>query len=359
MGNLRGTGEPLTLTDGVSIWPTELIRLVVVLLAGVGLVGGYWTVLRRDARSLEEARGLGRGRPVGDRFVDRVREVAASLASRMRRGGFLAWLWRARRTSASITYSERKDIRDFDAIWDEYRRLGRARNRVLRVVPQALGFLALAALLFTLLGWPARPYRGVVSAVVDRSVMVLTAISFAHVVFFAADASRLGRSLIRRLDAESQRRKREGRGWRPGDETANMHLIERRTESMRAFLLFPFVLFLLLLLSRNAYIDSWSWPWSLFVLGGVAFGHLILSIGSLQSAARRAQRDALMRLKGSRTQRGTITQAATTEIERVRDLRAGAFRPLWQSPVVQGALLPLGGLGGASLIEVLLKISGG
>lgn len=133
------------------------------------------------------------------------------------------------------------------------------------------------------------------------------------------------------------------------DEWIDLQLIADLTEHVGRLVYYPFIVFLLLLLARNDWWDRWPWPWSLII---IFVGNLTLAASSvviLQTAARKAKHEAeatleakVKRLQAAIAESPAANDANQAEklLEEIRNLRRGAFVPLWENPVLGAILLP-------------------
>jgi hypothetical protein len=146
------------------------------------------------------------------------------------------------------------------------------------------------------------------------------------------------------------------------DEWIDLQLIAELTERVGRLIYFPFIVFFLLLLSRNQWFDLWPWSASLIVIFSL---NLALAAGGLiilQRSAKRSRVQAVVRLQ---TKLDRLREAvAVTEtqkaqkalgqaeklLDEIQELDTGAFAGFWQNPLVGALLVPSGG---TAIIELI------
>jgi hypothetical protein len=336
--SLDPEGEPFLWLEGVSIWPTELLRMIA---AGLSLIfvlkavrmlrHNYELLTRRFSQHTEQN---------GQHAI----ETAASQA---RWGDWInpgAW---------GIYYSRHHT--SLMSLWDEYRRLSEFPAQRRRVIPQVLlyGFFGLT-LLFGVFTAPHIPFRGSVSAVADRLIVFLSVFSFLTLIFFVVDETRLCEQFIRRLTDLSCGNSR------PEAETRlirfSINLIAERTKIVGRLIDYPFIVLLILIVGRMRLFDNWDAPLGLVLLWGLSAGYAIVCAFLLGRAAEHLRQAAIKRLTITRDEAREAGKPDDVEqISRVMDAiteeSGGAFAPWTEHPVFRAVLFPTSGFGLASLFE--------
>lgn len=336
--SLDPEGEPFLWFEGVSIWPTELIR---VLAAGLSVVLMLKAV-RRLRRNYWELSG--RVLPYTEQACEQGTESAAPQA------GWTQWIkpgsWR-------ISYSRHRT--GLVSLWKEYGRLSEFAAQRRRVIPQVLlyGFFGLV-LLFGVFAPPHTPFRGSVSASADRLIVFLSVFSFLALIFFVVDETRLCEQFIRRLTNLC-----DGSG-RPEAETRlirfSIDLIAERTKVVGRLIDYPFIVLFILIVSRMRLFDNWDAPVGLILLWGLSAGYAIVCAFLLGRAADQWRQAALKRLTIARDE--AREAGKTDDVDRISrimneisEVSAGAFAPWTQHPIFRAVLFPTSGVGLASLFE--------
>jgi hypothetical protein len=140
----------------------------------------------------------------------------------------------------------------------------------------------------------------------------------------------------------------------------DIYFIGRVTAEFVKITPLPFIAFSLLLLSRWTYFGAWQAGPSVIAINVLMFGACILSAVTLRFAALRAKARALRRLGlhcANLRASGPAMRADALELLRneVAENREGVYLPWHQQPFVSALLIPFGGTGGIQLIEFLMN----
>ncbi len=255
-------------------------------------------------------------------------------------------------------------------VWQRYCRLGRFGNSLVRIVPVALLYMILARRLFAFFGHSHLPFRGQDSYVADRWILQACVWTVIFLTFFVVDATRLCERFILALTRRRTRWPKEvlnravGRlGADPRDvaEYLDVEVIAARTEAVGRLIVYPFVVLFLVIVSRATLFDNWSWPLSLLLVLSMSSAYAVVCAVVLRRAAERARAETVERLRANLlhavggAEPGAPARCAQIRllIERVQELRQGAFAHWSHNPLVKAILLPFGGLGLLTLLEVL------
>jgi hypothetical protein len=355
--------------EGVSIWPTEYLRLGATIL-GLALLAYGWWVLRRQADEIQRAFFVPLARRVGASpcaarpAMNALRRIAQAFAS-----GFPPahdYFGRPENCGTARVDAAR--------LWHRYRRrtaFWPSAGRIATGV--ALAVAACALVLY--LDPPSVPGRGEVAYWTHQ---VLTGASVAILIvliFSVVDATRMSTGLIRslserptdwprrtlaRFEARCAVPARLLEGW------IDFEFIVALTRGVTRFIYCPFAILLLLIVSRSTIFDAWDFPLPLLVLVAAAALYATFCALSLRRAAEQARsliiaayEDECLRLDSGRPQPDGADPARLASglralLERMKQTREAAFLPLTQQPAVRALLIPFGGFGGVSLIEYLV-----
>jgi hypothetical protein len=336
--SLDPAGEPFYWLEGVSIWPTEVFRVIA---AGLSVFFLYNAVgaLRRSRDQLTESVSL----HVGDEGLDAVKAAA----------GPDSWWSCLKPGSWGIRYS--RHHADLLSLWDEYRRLSGFSAQRRRLIPQVLVYGCFGAvLLFGVFTAPYIPFRGSVSEVADRLIVFISVFSFLVLTFFVVDETRLCEQFIRRLTDLCCRNSTSETEMRMT--CFSIDLIAKRTQVVGRLIDYPFIILLILIVGRIRLFDNWDIPVGLVLLWGFSAGYAIVCGFLLGRAAEHFRQAAIKSLDIKRKEaRKAGKPDEAEEISRVMDEisteSAGAFAPWTQHPVFRAVLFPTSGLGLASLFE--------
>lgn len=371
------SAEPLTLTAGVSIWPTEYLRVLAMFLT----VGFMWIIIHRlkanwhtlnmhylggpptDAIELltpkDIYRRLRTWRPKPEPWVVLVAllfPIAAlamvgphllfqtlSLGERVFLQSaiwlvlFSVWTvitrghpWESTRVAGISKWIEKQikeeNNQDLAQTWRGYGAVGATKHRFLRSAAYTLLYLAFAGIVFTVLGSGSSPCRGM-SCHVDRAIVIASVLPMLFLLFFVADAIRLCsgwiylvrrsgmRWPIHRVKAFAQRHKLS-----EADASAWMtvHIIGDRTAEVGRAVYYPVIVILLLLVARSTYFDDWAFPQAMAIVVGINFAIAAGSAVYLSYLARATRTEILEKLDKEEMRAAIIDANAGNPIKNPR-----------------------------------------
>lgn len=332
-------GEPFSWTAGVSVWPSELLRIFVVILSLVMLGKGLCD-LAKNSDSISKdflfEDDSGRRRFSPRTFWTNLQRVYHPAA-----------------TSAATTV---------DQAWSWYREAGKPSQRVARTILLCLLYLAIM--------WPLEywvldedmihPCRGRLSCAVD-SVMTLSSVVLVVLLNLAIlDAVMLCRRWIGWLTVSTggwSDQVQETYLWEYGlgqerkaefdklKYLAVIDLVAQRTEVVNRLIRYPFIALLVMVAARNDYFDSWNYPlilivaWSLNVVLALIGAFLLYQTASKAKAAMlaRLSRQMVQALGAGKDHDVRVKQIQHV-IDEVKANEQGAFVPFYQQPVIESSL---------------------
>jgi len=344
-------GEPFSWVEGVSIWPTEILRLAAVTLAVTLFFAGI-----RHLRLSDQA--------IHERFFRETPtdEAAAAAVSKDdgRVSGHDIWqLYRARQFSVGALSRLLADGHtNVVPSW-------LTRHFVLRNLKPVGLYLLIGFGLTMALGRPETPARGELAFVVDCIILIASILSFLMLLFFALEASRRSVWLIRSLTERSSwpdlTLKRfgwqQGLDRRPFDDYLDVQLIADATQGLQPLVYYPFLVFFLLVLSRTTLFDGWHIPLALYIIFGVAALLMLIAavrVRSVAKAARGRSLDRINRLviESQARHDGEATLAPIQQIRSVvQGIRRGAYSPLMEEPIIRAILGLASGIYAIAFVE--------
>jgi hypothetical protein len=362
---LNESGEPWGVTTGVSMWPTEIMRLVTWALTCLLLHKGWEDIVNSNERLTKEFLLAAPGSHQVSGFS------AAGSGSEV---WWKRWWNRLKKRFASWTpdeaYGSALAVRE---IWRRHVEPAAFGERIrLLIVPVVLYIVAIGCLFF-LLGFPARPARGQTIFRVDFGVLFLCVVSFAFLLFFVIDETRRCGSLVRRLTGhdnwppetrlkfgELLARKAPLHGYL--EDWLDIGLIGRRTEMVTRLIYYPFLIMTLMLLARSAIFDNWGFPPALLIATLVGLSIAIACALHLRSEAEMARRVAIESLNrklliAQQEQERALEGPIRTLIGWVESYRVGAFCPFTQQAWLKALLIPIGSLSAVPILEFLFATS--
>lgn len=339
--------EPLGFLSGISIWPTEMLRLILVMLAVHFLIKAGID-LRANERKLTE---LYRFNPLPlTRF--RWADLGVGLEQ-----------WRITRSKTS-----RPKAFSAEEAWHAYLRRNGFWPRFIRIAILVTLYSAFSYCLLSLFPRSVPPARGETAFQFDAVVLRLSEISLIVLSFYVVDAIGLNSNFIRMFAREVTK---WGRGVVRSshrspplteEELSAYHeifFVAERTQIVARLIWYPIVALSLMFVARSSFFDNWTWPVSLMVVLALNAAWPIGSAFLLRRAAEQLREAALSNLQLLRI-RGHADPAKREMfdelIEEIRGLKKGAFAPLTEQPFVRAIIVPSGGLGLIALAQRFLDI---
>lgn len=346
--------EPFYWMEGISLWPSALIRLTVALLC-IGFLRLAHGILTRNAERLAAEYHL------RDAQADAV--GAPVLAGWARLLSPTAW-------SIDFTRNAESPV----ALWQEHE--GFVRSTWRRVVPQAVMLGVLGVVLLYAFDQPHAPVRGLAALVAHMLSWVVSSALTGLLIFYVVDVIRVCTGFIHQFALEptrwpeavvqplSERRKL------PPDlvsEWLDIRFIAERTKVVASLIHYPIIVLFLMILARHRVFDDWSYPPGLLLIYGVSAGYILICAVLLSVAAEKARRTGISRLRGhlyelrGRAQEPGQADRCAHQLAQIdlmlQDIQAtqeGAFAHWTQHPVFQAILLPSGGFSLLALLDYFL-----
>ena len=338
-------GEPFVLTEGISVWPTQALRLMSFLLCGAFYLYSR-SSLRHDEVRLREAFPL----PESPEDVPQ-------------------GSWCQRLIGIHFWNPQPRGSTSIHQLWLDYMRLGRWDNRMLRFFLQAILYLAFGILIMAFWGTPHTPCRGTACFSMNIAFLILSVLSMVLLIFFVVDATRLCRRLIKHFVEETiqwpgefleQEARKRGVDSTCVHEWLGIDFIAQRTAVIGYLIYYPFVIVFLMAIARHPYFDHWDLPMGLAILiflnVAYAFGNAVALRRSAENARRAALsklNDRLLPLNDQILAQKESKRHIERAIDAIKNNRNGAFMPLVAHPLVGAIALPSGGYGFVLLAEYL------
>jgi hypothetical protein len=342
--------EPLAFFSGISIWPSEMIRLTALLLAV------HFMIKARLALRANEAE-------INARYCLHELRQRKSLQHRCRK------LWRRRSTPGRRAARKKREKRwkdfwfnpgeQFSArrIWFAYLRRNRFWRRTCRVLSLWVLYFAFSVSITLLFGRFYSPARGDVASRLDFYVILFSSAGLLALTFYVVDAILLNGNFIRvfsrGLTTWAKAVDDCSRRIPPleKEDLAKYHdifFVAQRTEVVAQLIWYPLIVLTLMFAARSSYFDNWTWPASLIVIFVLNTAWALGSAIFLRRTAEQLRSSALenLRLARLRSYADPLKREMFDElIPEIRDLKKGAFAPLSEQPFIRAVLVPSGSLG--------------
>jgi hypothetical protein len=341
--------EPLAFFSGISIWPSEMLRLIASLLAVHFMIKAFFA-LRDNEREISE-------------FFHFDPLPAHPLR------------WRDFRLSLTSWYKERPDWLgpegQFTAeeTWHSYLRRSEFLPRFIRVSTLFVIYLVFSLSVLVFFPRTFAPARGQTAFVFQATVATVSVYAMMMLSSYVVDALVLDSNFIRMFTRCRNR-------WRPkflersgGGQSltkeeelelstySDISIVANRTEVTARLIWYPPVVLALILVARSSFFDNWTWPLAaILILALPAIGAAVLGAILLRNSAEKLRELAIYNL-GLLRRSSYAVQAKREKyaesIAEIRDLKKGAFAPLSDQHFIHAILLPSGGLG---LLAVALRL---
>jgi hypothetical protein len=380
-------GEPFSFSSGISAWPGILLRYAAVVLTLYFLGRIHWLLRADDRRVRTWVADYRRGCATEDstrreahqedgRWVD----ALLGRVSRWWRDDFSIMWWHSDWA--------REDLAA-DRVCEEYLVHGRPLWRWLRVAALFAVFVALTLFIYSVSKPPHFPVRGFIAADVASVAFLSSFLLLSLLTFYVVDATRLCRHYIDLISrAHMDCFVPSGVGHRhtqptetptslnetmrdQGKETPalveqrahwrRIELIAQGTSAVAGMILYPFTVIFLILLSRLSFFDNWDIPASVVLIYAVIAAYALSCAFSLRKGAENARQHALYALKDALADvyeepkpRTRVADQIKLIIERIEEIRYGAFLPWSQQPAIKALLIPFGSGVVVTLVEYWL-----
>jgi hypothetical protein len=354
----HGSGEPMLLLQGISLWPTILFRIV-----SFGLcVWFIWLTLRSLEKNSEDTDAALRLRPLNSLFKSpQFRQKGRTLRQRL-----------------LATLSLRPLRRPFPATGEpptefaitnfrvRFAYEGLPGPRIARAALATIFMMSIGTVLAVIFGFPNVPARGSIARHLYNIVTPLDVFVTMLLVFLVVDATLYARSFVILLSSvrsqwpqktvqhfKNQLRMRSG----DLDDWIDLQYLVRRTSCITNLVYLPFVMMAVLVITRSPAFDSFTYPLALIIVQLATVAIIVASVYSLRRAADAERAIAVERLTGKLVAaKGMKNEGRTAQLElllnRVENLRDGAFAPWSSQPIVRAFLLPLVTYGATTIVQI-------
>jgi hypothetical protein len=338
--------EPLAFFSGISLWPSEMLRLIALLLAIHFMIKASI-----DLRANE--REIARRFHLGPRPAQRGRLRDIKLGLTRWQSEHADWL----EPNANFSASE---------AWSAYLRRNQFWARFVRIGTLFLIYLAFSLGAFGLFPQPTIPGRGEVAFCVDFWILIPAVIGLMLLTFYVVDAIQLNSNFIRIFTGsvtkwEPDVSRRSGRIPPLEEEELSRYntifFVAQRTEAVAPLIWYPLIVLAVMLLARSSFFDHWTWPLSLILIFTLNATWALGSAVFLRRAAEKLRETAISNLQSLRVSSykdPERRQMFDELISEIRGLKKGAFAPLTEQPFIRAIILPSGGLGLLAVGERLL-----
>ena len=335
----NGNGEPLVMLEGVSVWPTILLRVVGIVLS----LYFVWRVLRSLHGNLKEIAAAMELKPepapLWKQFTG-IHEDVLTLWKTLR--GVFDFSRRSDRAAQSLRLN-------VEAAWQAYVAQERFWPRCIRAAMYTAGmFLFVTHVLVPMFGKAMTPVRGELAFSIYWRTTRHQVILMQFLTFFVFDATLYCLLFVNKLRHVRSEWPEETLGvyngrlrlqTKLGDDSKLVHdwidldFVAKRTRCIGALIYFPFVLIALLILSRSTVFANYAPSLTILIAQGISVSVVFACAIMLWRAAKTARdtakqnlTDGIIRAKDSE---GNVYFAGQLEslINRVDQLKEGVWLP--------------------------------
>jgi cbb3-type cytochrome oxidase subunit 3 len=354
--------EPFAWLEGVSIWPTEFIRLGTILLGLYFLSNQY-----RQRDRLKTKPGLGKVynddnppdfKPLEglNRYIHPVKDTVQIIKSNWKiigyaliltvLGLFVFWLYFTYRHSGGNWITLGLAMVSLGLIaFTFWKREGNGAEGIEKVWAYAPLLLTVSLSLMALFHPPTVPCRDVWSCIIDRLFLGTTIIIFLLLLSTALAVAREVHAWL----LENEPKVREMKS--PELLAMAIDRIGHETQKVQALVVKPFVIAALMLVSRNRVFDNWVLSPGLLAIFLFSFGLMALCSYGVWEPASRIRENKRKELRKAR-------RMSELDIDKALQSHEGAYGGILNGPILKGAMLLAGGAGLEPLLAKILDFLG-
>ena len=353
-----GNGEPLVILEGVSVWPTVMLRIFGIILSTYFI----WRALLDLHENLADITKNMKLDPEPEALWAQIKSGFTDRRSwRQKLTGLFDFSLGSDQMSRTLPFK-------VEAAWEAYIRQERLWPRFCRASIYTFLFMVLIAycVLVPMFGMPTIPARGALAFNIYWWITFLDFLFMLFLTFLVFDATCFCLLFVNKLG-------RVQTTWPPTTmevyksrlrlqtnlihDWIDLDFAARRTRCIGSLIYFPFALIALLIVSRSTVFANFAPSLTILIAQGISlsivFGCAFMLWWAAKAARDTAKQnltDGLIRAKDSE---GNVFFAEQLEslLNQVNQLREGAFGPLSQQPLVKALLFPLSSVGWVALIQ--------
>lgn len=335
--------EPVYAWSGVSIWPSNLLQLLALLIS----LMAYVTLKKRLADT---------DKKLGEAFLNIPGGIADSAKFKLTSS---QCIWSVHKWEACVTGGNRVDIAK---LWERYCEYGQPRYRFWRAAIGTFFFVLFGIAAVMLTGGQPVPSRGHGSFLFDVALESLCVLAAVFLIMWVVDAARLTSQLIRLIATEKPSAwpsigKQEW-GWpQQCDAHAlywlDIEFVARYTKAMENFIWYPLPPLLLLGAARSPIFDNWTFSPGLLAAILILLVYLFSVAFILQRVAKKMREKAVAELNEHLRRLRSLSQETELLEKMIAEIKGneeGAFTPFLRQPLVQALLAFMSGSGGLFIL---------
>jgi hypothetical protein len=344
--------EPFAWLQGLSVWPTVLIRVAVALLAALSAASllSWW---QRDCAETIRTCGL----------------AVAPQPFPVALGNLWRRLWPSVYWPCPTTPAGEVDTA---RLWAEYSSWGGRGYSMFVASLWALMFFGAACAAFSLLPHAPPPARGTAALAWHMASLLIGPFAINFLVFLVLDRVHLCKRLVHHIQsapssypdsATAIARQKTGLPPSVARFCLDVAIVAHHSRTITRAVYLPLVALVLFTLARVGRFDNWTWNYPVVIVLLGSMGFTLFSAWVLDRSADALRREVTRRLRAMQAivNNGSIPDpieehmatVLQNTIRQVEDIRAGAFSPLRSQPVMSFFVIPLGWIAVIVLAEFL------
>lgn len=279
----EGTGEPITLLEGASLWPSVLLRVLTIILSGY-LIRRAWCKLGTNLCDISEEMSLA--------------HPGEAIRSNTKR------TWRGK-VARAFSYRLGKDRKsrdeeyDFDSAWSEYIYQEGLTPRALRVFVYVLLMFMIRCVLLPIFGMATTPARNALSWWSYFWTTLFDVVLMQCLMFFVFDATCFCWIFVKEL-------RRGHTQWPPEtkllfegrlglrdvlvDEWIGLVFVEKRTSCINTLIYYPFLAIALTIVARSPLFANFPPSLPIIIIQGISLTVVFGCAIVLRQAERRREK---------------------------------------------------------------------
>ena len=302
--------EPWDFLDGISIWPSECLRFMIILgsLAFLRFLSFRLTHHRKRLWRMYFAKGEESWPEEWAEFCkERKKRPMSQKLFRPQNWLMSPWVPPFVKTMAN---GKTEAAVNMLALFKCYLRFGAFRLRLSRVVLSVIVYIVIASCLVNALHdlptWLL--VRGPHSHLFDRCIMISTIVSILVVLFYMLDTALLTKRVLNCISLHPCRWPDRPLNQRAADFSVKQEHLDGfldvefaaiQTQEVGLWMFGPFVLLLLFLISRSAILDNWTWPLGIKIIFIVNFALGVVCWAVVRRSAQNVRQFALERIESA------------------------------------------------------------
>jgi hypothetical protein len=353
----KGNGEPIALLDGISVWPTIVLRSLGIVLSAYFI----YRVLRdldKNLQGIAKQMDLG---PEPETIPLQIFGIQKDVLALRK------WFMSQFESSPSSGQAAQTTFVDVEAVWRTY--VGRE-----RIGPRCFWAGLYTLLMFgifiyvlePMFGMPMHPTRGPLAFKFYRVTTIGDVFCMEFLTFLVFDATLSCLLFVNKLRrAQSLWPQATTRIYKDRlrlqtklvHDWIDLDFVAKRTTCIGSLIYYPFVLIGLLIVSRSTIFANYAPSLTILIAQGISLT-VVFSCAIMLWWVARATRDlakqslteGIIRAKDAESN-PRLAEQLETLLAQVAQLNDGAFSPLSQQPLVKALLFPLSSAGWVALIE--------